>query len=112
MKVLKDSLAAGHRVFSFNIRVSRTADVVVVAKSCGYDWLFIDMEHFALDLETVRALCLAGLLHGLSPLVRVPDLSWASRVMDVGAGGVARLLPHVESEASRRWRPPRHPRGQ
>jgi 2-keto-3-deoxy-L-rhamnonate aldolase RhmA len=95
MKVLKDSLAAGHRVFSFNIRVSRTAEVVAIAKSCGYDWLFIDMEHSALDLETVQALCLAGLSHGLSPLVRVPDLSWASRVMDVGAGGV--ILPHVES---------------
>jgi 2-keto-3-deoxy-L-rhamnonate aldolase RhmA len=95
VKVLKDRLAQGRRQFSFNIRMTRTSEVVALAKACGYDWLFIDMEHSALNLETVQTLSLAGIAHGLSPLVRVPDMSWASRILDVGACGI--ILPHVET---------------
>jgi 2-keto-3-deoxy-L-rhamnonate aldolase RhmA len=97
MKALKDAMAAGRRVFGFNIRISRTAEAVAIARSCGFDWLFIDMEHSALDLETVQTLCLAGLAAGLSPLVRVPEVSWAARVLDIGAGGI--IVPHVETAA-------------
>lgn len=97
MKRLKDQLAAGQRVFGFNIRLSRTPEAVAIARRCGYDWLFIDMEHSALDLETVQTLCLAGLAAGLSPLVRVPEASWAARVLDIGAGGI--IVPHVEDAA-------------
>ena len=100
MKSLKDGLAAGRRMFSFNIRVSRTAEAVAIAKASGYDWLFIDMEHSALDLETVQALCLAGLSAGLSPLVRVPEASWCARVLDIGAGGI--IVPHVETATEAR----------
>lgn len=75
MKRLKDSLAAGHRMFGFNIRISRTAEAVAIARASGFDWLFIDMEHSALNLETVQTLCLAGLAPGLPPLVRVPDVT-------------------------------------
>jgi 2-keto-3-deoxy-L-rhamnonate aldolase RhmA len=97
LKSLKDGLAAGRCMFSFNIRSARTAEAVAIAKACGYDWLFIDMEHSALDLGTVQTLCLAGLSAGLSPLVRVPEVSWAARVLDIGAGGI--IVPHVETAA-------------
>ncbi len=97
MKALKDAMAAGRRQFGFNIRLARTAETVAVARTCGFDWLFIDMEHSALDLETVQTLCLAGLAAGLSPLVRVPEVSWAARVLDIGAGGI--IVPHVETAA-------------
>ncbi len=97
MKALKDAMAAGQRRFGFNIRLARTAETVAVARACGFHWLFIDMEHSALDLETVQTLCLAGLGAGLSPLVRVPEVSWAARVLDIGAGGI--VVPHVETVA-------------
>jgi len=97
VKNLKDALAAGRRMFSFNIRLTRTAEAVAIARACGFDWLFIDMEHSALDLETVQTLCLAGLSAGLSPLVRVPEVSMCARVMDIGAGGI--IVPHVETAA-------------
>ncbi len=97
MKHLKDGLTAGQRMFGFNIRISRTAEAVAIARASGFDWLFIDMEHSALDLETVQALCLAGLASGLAPIVRVPDVTHAARVLDVGAAGI--ILPHVETAA-------------
>jgi len=97
VKSLKDALAAGRRMFGFNIRLSRTPETVAIARSCGFDWLFIDTEHSALDLDTVQTLCLAGLAAGLSPLVRVPDAAAAARVLDIGAGGI--IVPHVETAA-------------
>ena len=97
MTSLKDALAAGRRAFSFNIRSMRTAEAVAIAKAAGLQWLFIDMEHSALDLKTVQSLCLAGLSAELPPLVRVPDLLWISHVLDCGAAGV--IIPHVEDAA-------------
>lgn len=97
MKSLKDALAAGHCKFGMVIRLARTAETVALACKGGIDWLFIDMEHSALNLETVQTLCLAGLAAGLAPLVRVLDVAWAPRVLDVGAGGI--IVPHVEDAA-------------
>jgi 2-keto-3-deoxy-L-rhamnonate aldolase RhmA len=97
VKRLKDSVAARQRMFGFNIRISRTAEAVAIARASGFDWLFIDMEHSALNLETVQTLCLAGLAAGLPPLVRVPDVTHAARVLDVGAAGI--IVPHVETAA-------------
>ena len=97
MKSLKDALAAGHCKFGMVIRLARTAETVAVARKCGIDWLFIDTEHSALDFETVQTLCLAGLASGLPPLVRVLDVAWAPRVLDIGAAGI--IVPHVEDAA-------------
>jgi 2-keto-3-deoxy-L-rhamnonate aldolase RhmA len=97
VKSLKDALAAGHRKFGMVIRLARTAETVALARKGGIDWLFIDMEHSALNLETVQTLCLAGLAAGIAPLVRVLDVDWAPRVLDVGAGGI--IVPHVEDAA-------------
>ncbi|MFW6116094.1 MAG: HpcH/HpaI aldolase family protein [bacterium] len=63
----------------------------------GFDWVIIDAEHSALDLQTLQALFIA--LEGLSPLplVRVPgnDQVYIKRVLDAGAAGV--LVPQVKT---------------
>jgi 2-keto-3-deoxy-L-rhamnonate aldolase RhmA len=100
VKSLKDALAAGHRKFGMVIRLARTAETVALARKGGIGWLFIDMEHSALNFETVQTLCLAGLAAGVAPLVRVLDVAWAPRVMDVGAAGI--IVPHVEDAAQAR----------
>jgi len=66
-------------------------------KSVGFDWLFIDLEHGALSIETAAQMCLAVLDAGISPLVRVPngDYSIATRLLDNGAVGI--VVPHVET---------------
>jgi 2-keto-3-deoxy-L-rhamnonate aldolase RhmA len=97
VKSLKDALAAGQRKFGMVVRFARNAEVVAVARKGGIDWLFIDMEHGALDFETVQTLCLAGLAAGVAPLVRVLDVAWAPRVLDIGAAGI--IVPHVEDAA-------------
>src|SRR5690349_19865662 len=100
---VKQRLAAGQAAIGFSIRQSRTVDVAQIAKTCGYDWLFIDMEHGALDLETAAQISIAALGVGIAPIVRVPGFEHhhATRVLDAGALGV--VVPHVDTpEQARR----------
>src|SRR5688572_22391424 len=86
-----DSLA-----LCIGIRQARTPDIAQIAAACGFDALYVDMEHSPVSLETTSALCIAATGAGITPLVRVPtiDGGWIGRVLDGGARGV--IVPHVE----------------
>jgi 2-keto-3-deoxy-L-rhamnonate aldolase RhmA len=99
----KQRLAADQAAIGFGIRQSRTVDVAQIARTCGFDWLFIDMEHGALDLETAAQISLAALAVGIAPIVRVPGIEHhhATRALDAGALGI--VVPHVDTaEQARR----------
>jgi len=98
----KEKLAAGKLAVGISLRQARTVDIATVAKTCDYDWLFIDMEHSSLDLDMAAQLCIAGLQAGVTPFVRVPGPQHfhASRILDTGAQGI--IIPHVDSAAEAR----------
>ena len=48
----KRQLAEGKLALGMGLRLSRSVDIATIAKTCGYDWLFIDMEHSSMDLDT------------------------------------------------------------
>jgi len=93
----KRRLAAGDVALGMGVRQSRTVDVASVARSCDFDWLFIDMEHSSLNLDTAAQIAMAALAVGITPLVRVPgpEHHHASRILDTGAQGI--VLPHVDT---------------
>ncbi|MBT5897191.1 MAG: aldolase [Rhodospirillaceae bacterium] len=95
--VTKQKLAAGELSLGLGVRIARGVEIAKVAKVCGYDWLFIDMEHSPLSLETVADITLAGLDAGCTPIVRASSHlhHHASRPLDAGAQGV--VVPHVNS---------------
>lgn len=65
---------------------------------CGFDWLFIDMEHGAFDVVGLQHILQA--VAGRVPcLVRVPSLdeTWIKKSLDSGADGV--IIPHICSAA-------------
>jgi 2-keto-3-deoxy-L-rhamnonate aldolase RhmA len=67
------------------------------------DWIMIDAEHAALDLQTLQGVLIALAGSGAVPLVRVPsdDPVYIKRVLDMGAAGI--LVPQVLSaEETRR----------
>lgn len=75
-----------------------SAEVVEALAACGFDWLFIDMEHGALDLAaTQRLVRAAG--ERTHALVRVPanEGPWIRRVLDTGCDGI--IVPLVRSAA-------------
>jgi 4-hydroxy-2-oxoheptanedioate aldolase len=61
-----------------------------------YDWLFIDMEHNSMDVDTASQISVAAQDAGICPIVRVPDFAHhhATRVLDCGAMGI--VFPHVD----------------
>ena len=93
----KARLAAGELSIGVGLRQARTVDIAKAMKSCGYDWLFIDLEHNSMDLDTAVQISVAALDVGIAPLVRVPWMEhWiATRVLDGGAMGI--VMPHVDT---------------
>ena len=72
-------------------------------RSCGYDWLFLDLEHNSMDLDTAVQIAVAALGAGIAPVARVPagQLWLATRFLD--GGGLGIVVPHVDTpEEARR----------
>lgn len=93
----KQQLVAGKLALGMGMRALRTVDAGMIAKTCGFDWLFIDMEHSALDVDLASQIAIAALPLGITPIVRVPgkEHHHASRLLDSGAQGI--VVPHVDT---------------
>lgn len=90
-------LAEGKLAIGMGLRLARSVDIATIGKTCGYDWLFIDMEHSSMDLDTAAQIAMASLPVGITPIVRVPgkEHHHASRILDAGAQGI--VVPHVDT---------------
>jgi len=100
---VKKKLEAGGLAIGLGVVHLRTVNVAGIAEQCGYDWLFIDMEHNTMSIDTAVQMCVAALPTGVTPIVRVPshDPFHASRALDGGAMGI--VVPHVNTaEQARR----------
>lgn len=94
---VKDALARGQVVASITVRLTRGVEIAQLAKTAGFDMLYVDLEHSPFSFDTTGQICLAALSAGVAPLVRVPDnrAETISRVLDGGALGV--IAPGVSS---------------
>ena len=92
----RERLEAGELALGIGLRQARTVDIGKAMKTCGYDWLFIDMEHNSMDLDTATQISVAAQDAGITPIVRVPGFQHfhATRVLDGGAMGI--VVPHVD----------------
>ena len=89
----KERLDAGQLALGMGVRMSRTVDIAKAMRTCGYDWLFIDMEHSSMDLDAAAQISVAAQSAGITPVVRVPGFEHhhASRILD----GI--VAPHVDT---------------
>jgi len=99
---VKEKLARGEVVASMTVRLVPTIEIVRMAKSAGFDTLYIDLEHSSFSIETTSQLCVMALEAGIPAFVRVPANTpeYISRVLDGGALGV--IAPGVTSAAEAR----------
>jgi 2-keto-3-deoxy-L-rhamnonate aldolase RhmA len=90
-------MEAGEVSLGVGIRQARTVDIAQIMKVCGFDWLFLDLEHSAMPLDITAQISMAALDAGICPIVRIPigDYSVGTRLLDAGAMGI--VHPHVES---------------
>ena len=93
----KERLAAGALALGVILRQARTVDIAPIMKSCGYDWLFLDLEHNSMDLDIAVQIAVAALGAGIAPVARVPagQLWMATRFLD--GGGLGIVVPHVDT---------------
>src|SRR5579872_6611235 len=93
----RDRLEKGEVAIGVGLRQARTVDVAAAMKTCGFDWLFLDLEHNSMALDAAVQIAMAANGAGIAPLVRIPagryDL--ATRALDGGAWGI--VVPHVDT---------------
>ena len=92
---VREKLARGEVVASMTVRLVRNIEIARIAKTAGFDSLYVDLEHASFSFDTTGQICIAALEAGITPLVRVPGIAEVSRVLDGGALGV--IAPHVQS---------------
>ena len=54
---MKDKLARGEVVASMTVRLVRGIEIARIAKTAGFDSLYVDMEHSSFSLETTGQIC-------------------------------------------------------
>ncbi len=86
---VKKLLAEGKPVVGLTVTVA-SADVVAQAAHLGFDFVWIEMEHSPITLETARNMILATRGTNTLPFIRVPvnEVWTAKRALDAGALGV------------------------
>jgi 2-keto-3-deoxy-L-rhamnonate aldolase RhmA len=92
-----ERMKRGEIALGVGVRLARSIEIAKMMRASDYDWLFIDLEHGSLALETVSQISIAAADNGIAPIVRVPSRQWdvASRALDGGALGI--VMPHVDT---------------
>ena len=94
--VVKEKLQRGEPSLGTWISTGHPLVAEILAHA-GFDWLTVDMEHNAIDMQEVQACFYAIATTNTIPFVRVPwnDPQILKRVLDIGAYGV--VVPNIKS---------------
>jgi 2-dehydro-3-deoxyglucarate aldolase/4-hydroxy-2-oxoheptanedioate aldolase len=92
---LRAKLAANELAVGTMIAELRQAAVAQCLANAGFDWAIIDNEHGVFNPESISELARACRQLGVTPIVRVPALTYEqiAQALDGGAQGV--MLPRV-----------------
>jgi 2-keto-3-deoxy-L-rhamnonate aldolase RhmA len=107
---VKRQLREGRPVVGASIAVN-SIDVAAHIATLGFDFLWIEMEHSPITLETLRNMVLATRGLPALPFARVPvnELWTAKRVLDMGVSGVVfpfTITPELAQQAAAACRYP------
>jgi len=96
---VKDLILQGETVLGTWLDELRSPAVAQLLAAAGLDFLIVDMEHGPYNLETMADIVRMARQVDITPIVRIPDLTWerVGRVLDAGAQGL--MLPRVERPA-------------
>jgi 2-dehydro-3-deoxyglucarate aldolase/4-hydroxy-2-oxoheptanedioate aldolase len=92
----KERLQNGGTVFGCVLQHLRAAEIPALLAAGGFDFVFIDGEHGPFGLETIHDMVQNARRAGITPVVRVAELTYGlvARALDLGAEGI--ILPRVE----------------
>lgn len=97
MSEFKERLRSGRAVSGPILSEVRTVGPIKALAVAGHDFVWLDTEHAMIGWETLQTLVQHARAVGITPLVRVTDLSYplVARALDSGANGV--VIPRVDS---------------
>jgi 2-keto-3-deoxy-L-rhamnonate aldolase RhmA len=93
--LLKRKILAGEGAVGTFVVEFRQPSIMILLANAGFDFATIDNEHGAFSIETIADLSKTAVYAGLTPLVRIPDLSYPhiAQTLDVGAQGL--MVPRI-----------------
>jgi 2-keto-3-deoxy-L-rhamnonate aldolase RhmA len=93
---LLDKLKKGEAAIGCQVR-SRSGLIAEIFGYGGFDYIFIENEHFAYNIESAEEVIRACALSGTESILRIPDHDPAKilQYLDLGVKGL--LLPHVDT---------------
>lgn len=96
---VKAKLAAGNLCVGTMLVEIRQPGIMTVLANAGFDFVLVDNEHGPFPVDAIAELCRAARSEGVTPIVRIPELTYAhvSQLLDGGAQGI--MLPRVTSRA-------------
>jgi 2-dehydro-3-deoxyglucarate aldolase/4-hydroxy-2-oxoheptanedioate aldolase len=96
---LRIKLHEGHLAVGCMLVEVRQPSIMAILANAGFDWVIIDNEHGPFSVETIAELSRAGRDAGVTPVVRIPELTYAhvAQSLDGGAQGI--MLPRVTARA-------------
>lgn len=96
MNKLREKLNSGKTAIGSHISLSDST-VTEIMGDIGFDYLWIDMEHTSMSREDLRNHLVAARATGVSPIVRIPEVSQvqAKPILEMGPEGI--VFPQVNS---------------
>ena len=96
MNKLREKLNSGKTAIGSHISLADST-VTEIMGEVGFDYLWIDTEHTSMSLEDLRNHLVAARATGVSPIVRVPEVSQvqAKPILEMGPEGI--IFPQVNS---------------
>ena len=106
----RDALLARKLTIGAWMQIGHPAIAEIFAKA-GFDWVCVDLEHGAIDIETTANIFRAIDAFDCVPVARLPlnDPIWIHRVLDAGARGLIIPMVNTGDEARKAVECAKHP---
>lgn len=92
---LRASLQAGQLCVGTMLVDVRQPSIMSILANAGFDFVLIDNEHGQFGIETIADLSRAARSEGVTPIVRVPELTYTAVAQSLDGGGQGIMLPRV-----------------
>jgi len=96
---LKRDLRAGKSAVGTMLVEIRQPAVMQFLANAGFDFVLIDNEHGPFTIETIADLSRAARSAGITPIVRIPDLTYAAITQPLDAGAQGIMAPRIINSA-------------
>jgi len=95
-KVISRDKLRGAMIFEFF-----SPAIPIILKNAGCEFIIFDMEHGGLSLEQFKVLATISNSNNISPLIRIPEVSYnyVARALDLGAAGIMTPMVNSSEEA-------------